>query len=358
MPGLSFSSQSQSRGPGLWWIPIALIVVSIMLVTLCVRFDGGGPFEVARGVVQSVTKPIERACSAIPMPFSSAGSTSDNDEVAKLEQENQQLRTLVAELEEYRQQDQRLTTLAQLSDIYNLQTISAEITSTTSGWDRTATINKGSDDGIRVGMGVISSCGLYGQIESVTDTASVIRLVNDANASVSAMVQNSRAHGIMHGAYDGTLTLEYVPIDKTVGNGDIVVTSGSGGTYPRGIIVGTVSNIETDSSKLYHRITIEPIFNLESCEEVQILTGSESETASIVNEELLQSIIETSNSVKASSSEINAVARALLNSANASYKAAEKASKSSSSTSSSSVSTNSSTSTSTSLSSETGDGVE
>lgn len=322
MPGLSFGSQSQNRRSGLWWVPIVLIVISVMLITLCVRFENGGPFAVARGIVQTITKPVERVGSIISTPFSNIGTGNDSEEVARLQQENAQLRTLVAELEEYRQQDQRLAVMAQLSDLYKLDTISAQVISTTTGWDRTATVNKGSADGVRVGMGVISSCGLYGQVETVTDHSSVIRLINDANSSVSAMVQSSRAHGIMHGAYDGTLTLEYVPIDKAVGEGDIVISSGSGGAYPRGVVIGTVRNIEADSSKLYHRITVEPIFNIESCEEVLILTGGESETASIINEELLQSIIESANSVRASSAEINALAKALLYDANKAFKEA------------------------------------
>lgn len=58
MPGLSFSNQSQNRRSGLWLIPIVLIVISVMLITLCVRFGNSGPFAVARGVVQTVTQPI------------------------------------------------------------------------------------------------------------------------------------------------------------------------------------------------------------------------------------------------------------------------------------------------------------
>ena len=261
MPGLSFGKQSQNRRSGLWWVPIVLIVISVMLITLCVRFGNSGPFAVARGVVQTVTKPVERVCSLVSTPFSNIGAIDVDEEVARLKEENSQLRTLVAELEEYRQQDQRLTAMMQFADIYGLETLSAEVVSTTTGWDRTATINKGSRDGVRVGMAVMSTCGLYGQVESVTDASSVVRLINDANSSVAAMVQNSRAHGILHGAYDGTLTLEYVPIDMTVGEGDIVIASGSGGVYPRGIVIGTVRTIETDSSKLYHRIIVEPLFN-------------------------------------------------------------------------------------------------
>lgn len=323
MPGLSFGKQSQNRRSGLWWVPIVLIVISVMLITLCVRFGNSGPFAVARGVVQTVTKPVERVCSLVSTPFSNIGAIDVDEEVARLKEENSQLRTLVAELEEYRQQDQRLTAMMQFADIYGLETLSAEVVSTTTGWDRTATINKGSRDGVRVGMAVMSTCGLYGQVESVTDTSSVVRLINDANSSVAAMVQNSRAHGILHGAYDGTLTLEYVPIDMTVGEGDIVIASGSGGVYPRGIVIGTVRTIETDSSKLYHRIIVEPLFNIESCEEVLVLTGNETETERILNEELLQTIIDSANSVNASSAQVGAVAKALLNEANEAYRAAE-----------------------------------
>lgn len=323
MPGLSFSNQSQNRRSGLWLIPIVLIVISVMLITLCVRFGNSGPFAVARGVVQTVTQPIAQACSVVSTPFANVGVVDVDEEVARLQEENSQLRTLVAELEEYRQQDQRLTAMLQFSDIYGLETLSAEVISMTSGWDRTATINKGSRDGVRVGMGVMSTCGLYGQVESVTDAASVVRLINDPNSSVAVMVQNSRAHGIMHGSYDGTLTLEYVPIDATVGEGDIVIASGSGGAYPRGIVVGTVRAIEADSSKLYHRITVEPLFNIESCEEVLVLTGNETETERILNEELLQLIIDSANSVNASSARVGAVAKALLNEANEAYRAAE-----------------------------------
>lgn len=323
MPGLSFGNQSQNRRSGLWWVSIVLIIISVMLITLCVRFGGSGPFALARTVVQTVTKPVEQLCSAMSAPFAGIGEETVDEQVARLEEENRQLRTLVAELEEYRQQDQRLTAMMQFADIYGLESLSAEVISTTSGWDRTATINKGARDGVRTGMAVISSCGLYGQIETVTETTSVVRLINDANASVSAMVQNSRARGVLHGAYDGTLSLEYVPIDMAVGEGDIVITSGSGGVYPRGIVIGTVRAIEADSSKLYHRITVEPVFNIESCEEVLVLTGNETETQRVLNEELLQTIVDSANSVQVGAGKVGAVAKALLNEASEKYKAAE-----------------------------------
>lgn len=300
MPGLSFGGQSQSRRPSgggsLWWVSLVLIVLSVALITLCVRMEGGGVFSVIRGGVQTVTKPIESACSVLSTPFDHVSGMGRDEELESLRQENEQLRTLVAELEEYRQQDQRLTALITMSDTYGLETVSAQVTDITTGWDRTATINKGSNDGIKVGQGVVSSCGLYGQVESVTATTSVVRLVNDADSSTAAMIQNSHARGIVKGAYDGTLTLEYVSVDTTVGEGDIVITSGQGGAYPRGLIMGSVSNIETDSSRLYYRITVEPIYSIDDCLEVMVLTGNESSTESLLNEELIEQITNAASS--------------------------------------------------------------
>ena len=297
MPGLTFQSQNSrmsmsgggNRMPGGWIAPIILIVLSVALITLSVRAEGG-VFETVRSGVQSVTKPVAQVCSSISEPFKALGNSVANEEVQRLESENEQLKTLVAELEEYRQQNQRLAALVQLADTYALARMSASVTGVTSGWSRTSTIDKGSEDGVRAGMGVISSCGLYGQVESVTPTTSTVRLATDSNSSVAAMIQGSRAHGILRGSYDGALTLEYVSVEYTVGEGDFVITSGDGGIYPNGIIIGTVKSAEPDPTKLYYRISIDPIFNLASCQEVFVLTGDESEVASLIDEDMLQAI--------------------------------------------------------------------
>ena len=314
MPGLTFQGQGNklslgpssnrgfggrggfggggSRMPGAWIVPIVLIILCIAIITLGASQGGEGVLGSARRAVQTVTKPIEQVCSVISGPFRQIGEPSD--EIEQLRQDNALYKTLVSELEEYRQQNQRLGALVQLGDTYALATKSANVIGVTSGWNRTATIDKGSNDGLRAGLGVISSCGLYGQIESVTPTTSTVRLATDANSSVGAMVQGSRARGILRGSYDGELTLEYVSVDYTVGEKDFVITSGDGGTYPQGIIIGTVKEIEPDPSKLYYRITVDPVLNSASCQEVLVLTGDEGEVRTIVNEELLASIKDSS----------------------------------------------------------------
>lgn len=297
MPGLSFSNQNQPKRPGGWLIPVVLIVISVVLITVSVRMGNGGLFGTVRSGVHAVSGAMQSVTQAISTPFKAIGGTGkstaamSDEDVQALQDENEQLRILVAQLEEYRQQDQRLTALLGLSDAYGLETVSARVVSTTSGWDQTATINVGSDNGIRVGMGVISSCGLYGQVETVASNSAVVRLVSDADSSVSAMIQGTRATGIVSGAYDGSLTMEYVSVDTTVGEGDLVITSGAGGTYPKGIVVGRVHSVEKDSSKLYYRLMVEPISSIRNCEEVLVLTGNEDSTKTIVNDTFLDQIL-------------------------------------------------------------------
>ncbi|MGN0038491.1 MAG: rod shape-determining protein MreC [Coriobacteriales bacterium] len=271
--------------------------MSVLLMTVSVRMDNGGAFGVVRNAVHAVASPLQELTSVIATPFRALSSEPDGtagmseEDVSALKQENEQLRVLVAQLEEYRQQDQRLTALLGLSDSYGLETVSGRVLNVKSGWDHTATINVGSDDGVRVGMGVMSSCGLYGQVESVSAGTSVVRLITDADSSVSAMIQGTRATGIITGSYDGTLMMEYVSVDSSVGEGDIVITSGAGGTYPRGIVVGTVGSVERDASKMYYRIIVNPISSIRNCEEVLVLTGNEDATKSLVDKELLESIL-------------------------------------------------------------------
>lgn len=310
MPGLSFSNQNQPKRPGGWILPVVLVVISIVMLTVSARMGNSGAFGAVRNVVHAVSAPMQQACSVISTPFKSIGSGSSapasTEDVSALQQENAELKVLVSQLEEYRQQDQRLTALMSLSDTYALQTVSGSIVSVSSGWEQTATINVGSDSGVQIGMGVMSSCGLYGQVESVNSNSATVRLITDAHSSVSALVQGTRATGIVTGSYDGTLTMSYVSAKTTVGEGDVIVTSGSGGTYPRGIILGTVSSVEKDSSKLYYNLTVDPLFDFHTCEEVLVLTGNEDATKSLVDNEKLQTILAESGQASAAVTDASA----------------------------------------------------
>ncbi len=136
------------------------------------------------------------------------------------------------------------------------------------------TIDKGSADGFAINMPVCNSAGVIGQIIEVSANTSTVRLITDENSGVSAMVQSTRAQGILQGQPDGTLRLEYVATDADVQEGDIIVTSGIGGVYPKGLPLGTVSTVVREENATYYTITVTPASSdTENNEEVLVMTS-------------------------------------------------------------------------------------
>jgi rod shape-determining protein MreC len=100
-----------------------------------------------------------------------------------------------------------------------------------------------------------------------------VRLLTDEGSSVSAMVQSSRAQGMLEGSVDGTLRLAYIRTDQTINVGDIVVTSGLGGVFPKGLPLGRVSIVESAPGSSYYDIVVEPFAYPGLLEEVLVVTS-------------------------------------------------------------------------------------
>ncbi len=136
------------------------------------------------------------------------------------------------------------------------------------------TIDKGSADGLAINMPVCNAAGIIGQIIEVSPTTATVRLVTDENSGISAMVQSTRAQGILQGQPDGTLRLEYVTVDSDVTEGDIIVSSGLGGVYPKGLPLGVVSSVDRPDNASYYTIVVTPASSeTENNEEVLVITS-------------------------------------------------------------------------------------
>ncbi len=259
---------------------IVLVVVSLVMFTLSVREgDTGGVFNTARGAWMTITTPIRWVGGAVTAPFQGLGNvvanlTTDQERLSDLKAENERLVARNAELEEAEQTARRLESLLGLQSLYNLQSTAARIISgSTDSWSSTVTIDKGTASGLAVGMPVTDANGAIGQIIRCGSTSATVRLVTDENSSISAMVQSSRAQGVLRGSVDGTLRLTLVRTDQMVEVGDMVVTSGLGGVFPKGLPVGKVVSVERTSGSLYYEIEVEPLSSTESFEEVLVITS-------------------------------------------------------------------------------------
>ena len=134
-------------------------------------------------------------------------------------------------------------------------------------------IDKGTSSGLAVGMPVVDSGGVIGQIIECSPTTSTVRLITDEKSGVAAMVQSSRAQGMLMGSASRQITLNLINTNQKVAVGDTVVTSGLGGVFPKGLPLGKVTSVEAAPGSLYYTIVVEPYGNVSTNEEVMVITS-------------------------------------------------------------------------------------
>lgn len=278
-----FSAPKSSMGRGSSnGVPRSLIVLSVIslaLFVLGVREGDSGLLHGVRGVFQTVATPARVVGSVVASPVSGISNvvgnlTADSQTLSDLKAENDDLKAQVARLTEYEDEANTLTDLLQLRNQYSLDSTAARVIArSTDSWSSTITIDKGTTSGIQTGMPVMTSTGVVGQVSECGPTTATVRLITDESSGVSAKVQSSGAQGQLQGSADGTLHLSLIRTDQQVSTGDSVVTSGLGGVYPKGLPVGTVSNVTKSSGSLYYDITVEPLASVGSLEEVLVITS-------------------------------------------------------------------------------------
>lgn len=281
---MGYNNRTQSTG----FRPlIVLCIVSVLLLTFYIREGESGPIHTVRAGVSTVTSPVRMLGSIVATPFDGLGNifsnlTASQETLDELRSQNQELTAQVAELSEAKETATRLEGLLDLRSTYNLQSTAARIIGMSSdAWSRTVTIDKGSLDGLALNMPVTNSSGVIGQIIEVSPNTATVRLATDESSGISAMVQSTRAQGMLQGQPDGTLRLKYVSTDSDVKEGDIIVTSGIGGVYPKGLPLGTVTTVERDSNSVYYTIVVRSAVTTENNEEVLVITSlTDEQTAS------------------------------------------------------------------------------
>jgi rod shape-determining protein MreC len=140
-----------------------------------------------------------------------------------------------------------------------------------SGWFQTILIDKGRDDGVVLDMAVVSAEGLVGRVIGVGRHHAKVLLILDGNSAVDAYIQSSRARGVLVGLGRELCLLKYVQRNEEVQVGDKVVSSGMGGVFPKGLLVGTVQEVVRGSSGLFQRVEVEPAVNFSRLEEVMVV---------------------------------------------------------------------------------------
>lgn len=134
-------------------------------------------------------------------------------------------------------------------------------------------IDKGSNDGLRHGMPVVTQQGLVGRIDALISDASKIQLITDANSSVNIKLQTAGVEGLVRGSVTGEISLDMVPVDSEVQIGDILMTSGLGGTYPPNIFVGQVLTMQSKQNVLFQTGSVQPVVDFSNLSAVLVITN-------------------------------------------------------------------------------------
>lgn len=260
--------------------PFALLVV-VSLLLLALRNT-----DVVRGSSTFVTQllvPVQRVIADVGVAgdrFASAISQIDRlrDDNARLQTENDRLTLENVRLREQAIVGQQAEKLLALQRSLPFESLPAPVIARDpAGILRAIVLGIGTDDGVKVGHVVLSDQGLVGRVSEVGTNYSKVLLVTDSSSVVSALVQGSRATGIVRGQFGDSLIMDWLLQTEPVKEGDVVITAGLGigdelrSLYPKGLVIGKIAQIQTAEAAAYNRAIITPAVDLRRLEHVLVV---------------------------------------------------------------------------------------
>jgi len=194
---------------------------------------------------------------------------------AELEAENSQLQAQVIELNQQLREAQILYALTGFmrNNPQNQYIAASVIGRDTNPFMNHIWIDHGSDQGLRRGMPVVTEKGLVGRISAVSAGASSVQLIADPGSAVNVLLQSSETEAILTGSLTGDVLLDMVPQDVTIQAGELVLTSGLGGTYPANLVIGQIMNVRKQPNDLFQGATIQPVVDFSALQAVLVITN-------------------------------------------------------------------------------------
>jgi len=238
-----------------------------------------------RSVLQTVGQPISAVVflpieALTTLEQSVIGLWQEYVALRHVREDNRQLRRDLevlqrqnSELRESAIAAQRLESLLEFKEQFVPHTVAARVMGRDStNWYSSVILDKGDRDGIRPEMGVMTSAGIVGRVVKTGPFSSIVLLVTDPHNAITGIIQRSRDEGIVEGTSQGRARIKYLPLLANIRVGDIVVTSGLTGGFPRGIVIGNVLTMQKEEGELFQSAEIAPQADLSKLEEVLIIT--------------------------------------------------------------------------------------
>ncbi|MBI4536417.1 MAG: rod shape-determining protein MreC [candidate division NC10 bacterium] len=252
------------------------LIVAFLLLSLQVRHERTVVTAVRQALLTVLSPPITIAALAVQGVRDVWTGYID---LRAIRQENLRLKGEVAvlkrridQLAEQALETQRLQRLLALHQAAPVSLISARVIGKdATNWFKTVLLDRGSADGVRRNLPVVTPDGLVGRVVEVTPTASKVQLLTDPVSAAGGLLQRTRVTGIVVGSFAVGARVRYLPLMADVGVGDEVVTSGMGGVFPKGIPIGRITAVERKSGALFQEATLQPAVNFSRLEEAMVL---------------------------------------------------------------------------------------
>jgi len=268
------------------WLFVGIIVAHIVWISAQVNTRRGVPLleAVTFGAFAEVQRGATSAVNGVQDTWTNYFALQQvQAENERLRRENAQLQIRLQSERAESQQARTLQALLELRGRHTFSTTGAGVTATplvqssvigggASPNFRTLTIDKGTQDGVRADMAVIAPGGVVGRVVLPTARASKVQLLIDGEAGAGALVERSRAQGVIEGTNDG-LRLVHVSGTADIKVGDVVVTSGIEGFYPKGLVIGQIQSIDRTAGE-YSQVVVRPAVEYTSLEAVLVVLTS------------------------------------------------------------------------------------
>ncbi|MCP4684636.1 MAG: rod shape-determining protein MreC [bacterium] len=241
--------------------------ISVLLLSLILILGGGQVTGFTSGVVSAV----------FYAPFSLIKNTvvalaTVNTDNERLQQALVEASAKVVQLEEMERENARLRAILGFTPPENYTLIPAEVVSVSGDHvSLAALINRGTRDSVEIDQPLINEQGLIGRVVSVSPLSATVQLLTDPTARVAVRIADSREMGIVKYQVGTGMILDNFPIQGSIKEGDLILSSGLGGIYPPGLVVGTVIAVERPEEEPFCRVRLQPAANFNSLEELFVL---------------------------------------------------------------------------------------
>jgi rod shape-determining protein MreC len=261
-----------------WW-PVVIVLLAAMVILINAQ-----SIDAPRDVAARLTLPVQRLLRQAGNEL--RGATGAAGDAATLRERNAELEQTVAQLtvenlrlKEIEAENVRLRSLLQFRDANPSftykggQVVGRIVANEPTSIVKSILIDIGSSNGIEPGMPVVTERGLVGRVTDVYRNAARVLLITDSSSNVNTMLQNTRLRGILRGRAGQLPIMDYLPQDQQILVGDIVVTSGEGGSFPVGIPVGQVVEVEQNDVEMFQRAAVRTTVDFDTLETVLVVTN-------------------------------------------------------------------------------------